>query len=451
MAGIDTVILAESLATRATPAVARAEKWSMRRTWAYKGALAVTDQGLISGSNFLLSVLLARWLSTEQYGAYALGFSLFLLASGFHQALLIEPMSVLGPAVYWEDRRRYLGALIALHTVAGLAISIALGITAFITDRFLPGGVLEQALGGLAAAAPCILLFWLLRNASYLDLSPGVSALGSLLYALILFSGAWVIYRLHLLSVHSVFYLMGFGSLAVCAFLLFRAKPRVPDIAFTGRVWRQHWDFGRWGLAKTGVEWGGDNSLYALTAALLSVSDVGALRALSNLALPLSHISAAVGRLIQPYVSRIAAREGPAAAHSAVKRVLLLFVIGAGLYCLIVAILCRPMVRLLYGGKFDSSAHLAGWITLGMSFCVVSYVFAIGLRALQAPSGVFKIAAVTAVTVVSTAIPLVWFYGFPGIVASECIASVATIMAAVYLFRRQVRKSECEVGETANV
>ena len=30
--------------------------------WARKGSLAVLDQGLFSGANFLVNILLARWL-----------------------------------------------------------------------------------------------------------------------------------------------------------------------------------------------------------------------------------------------------------------------------------------------------------------------------------------------------------------------------------------------------
>jgi hypothetical protein len=52
------------------------------RKWFAKGGLAIVDYGLISGSNFLLGVLLARWLSPRDYGAYALSFS-FLIRAGF--------------------------------------------------------------------------------------------------------------------------------------------------------------------------------------------------------------------------------------------------------------------------------------------------------------------------------------------------------------------------------
>src|SRR5690242_14243325 len=74
-----------------------------------KAVLAFLDQGLNSGSNFVVSLLLARWLTSEEYGAYALAYSIFLLLSGFHNALILEPMSVLGPSSYRRRVPEYLG------------------------------------------------------------------------------------------------------------------------------------------------------------------------------------------------------------------------------------------------------------------------------------------------------------------------------------------------------
>lgn len=47
--------------------------------WARKGFWAVLDQGLFAGSNFLVSVLLARWLEPASYGAFSVAYSVFLL------------------------------------------------------------------------------------------------------------------------------------------------------------------------------------------------------------------------------------------------------------------------------------------------------------------------------------------------------------------------------------
>ena len=75
-------------------------------------AAAVLDQGLISGSNFVVIVLLARWLVPEQYGAYAVALGINVLLFTVYQSLLLEPMSVFGGSSYRECLRGYLGSVL---------------------------------------------------------------------------------------------------------------------------------------------------------------------------------------------------------------------------------------------------------------------------------------------------------------------------------------------------
>src|ERR1700731_4323191 len=75
--------------------------------WTTKSSLAVLDQGLISGSNFAASIMLARWLTPEQYGAYADAFAVFILLSLIYLALLLEPMAVFGGSSYPHCLREY--------------------------------------------------------------------------------------------------------------------------------------------------------------------------------------------------------------------------------------------------------------------------------------------------------------------------------------------------------
>jgi hypothetical protein len=97
---------------------------SRKLVWVTKGSLALLDQGLLSSSNFLVAILLARWLTRDQYGAYALAFSIFLLLAGFHNAFLLEPMSVFGPESYSRCLRSYIKKLFGFHFVLTLALSL---------------------------------------------------------------------------------------------------------------------------------------------------------------------------------------------------------------------------------------------------------------------------------------------------------------------------------------
>src|SRR5260370_40120814 len=70
------------------------------RVWGWRSAMSLVDQGLTSGAGFAVNLLLARWLAPESYGAFAVAFAGFLFVSGFHNVLLLEPISVMGPLRY---------------------------------------------------------------------------------------------------------------------------------------------------------------------------------------------------------------------------------------------------------------------------------------------------------------------------------------------------------------
>ena len=64
--------------------------------WQTPALISLADQAVFSGSMLLVNILLARWTSPEEFGAFAVLFAVFLIFAGFHNALIVEPMSVFG-------------------------------------------------------------------------------------------------------------------------------------------------------------------------------------------------------------------------------------------------------------------------------------------------------------------------------------------------------------------
>ena len=50
---------------------------SHTRCWIGRGFWTIADQALLSGSNFIVSVLLARHLSASDYGSFTVAFAIF--------------------------------------------------------------------------------------------------------------------------------------------------------------------------------------------------------------------------------------------------------------------------------------------------------------------------------------------------------------------------------------
>src|SRR5579871_474286 len=181
--------------------------------WATKGGLAILDQGLISGSNFLIGILLARWLVPAEYGAFSLAFSVFLLLSYVYQSLLSEPQAVFSGSAYRNCLRGYLKALLSIQLVVTIFGLVLLGGSAGVVYMMGKADGLPGALAGVAIASPCILFFWLLRRSYYMNLAPARAAMGAFIYFVLVTAGLFVAYRKALMSPFTAYLLMAIGAL----------------------------------------------------------------------------------------------------------------------------------------------------------------------------------------------------------------------------------------------
>src|SRR5215475_4016688 len=70
------------------------------RRYGRASCYSLADQAAAAAAGFGVNLLLARWLSASDYGIFAVVFAAYLFLSGFHNVLLLEPLSVLGPAFH---------------------------------------------------------------------------------------------------------------------------------------------------------------------------------------------------------------------------------------------------------------------------------------------------------------------------------------------------------------
>jgi len=257
---MDPDLVEESAATGpdATDGTERGSAATVGR-WVTKGGFAILDQGLISGSNFLISILLARWLIPAQYGAFSTAFSVFLFLSYVYQSLLSEPQAVFSGSAYRQCLRGYLKALLSIQLVVTVFGLVLLGGSAAIAYGLGKADGFPGALAGVAIASPCILFFWLLRRSYYMNLAPARAAMGAFLYFVLVTGGLFVVYKKALISPFSAYLLMAIGALGTGLFLLSQIKKALPpdtcDAPTPAQAWRKHWEYGRWALGVSVVTW----------------------------------------------------------------------------------------------------------------------------------------------------------------------------------------------------
>lgn len=409
--------------------------------WLSKGGFAILDQGLISGSNFLLSILLARWLSAEQYGAYAVAFGFFVLLSLVYNCLVLEPMAVFGGSSYHGSLRGYLGSLIWIHVAFSAAIATAFGASTFAAWRMSPGGGLGGALGGVTIASPCVLLFWLARRSFYLELSPAKSALGALVYFGLSLSGMFGLYHWGILSSFSAFVLVGFAALITSFYLLIVLRMELANQPFahsTKTVWGRHWRYGRWALGGAVASWIPANIYYPLLSSFGGLAHSGQLKALMNLTLPVEQVKMALGLLFIPYAARTLEHEGREGAKSLSRRMTLVSLSVAVGYWAVILIFKGSVFHLLYSGRYSEVTALVPLAAFGSIAWCGSFGSSIALRAMESPASVFAAFSMATVLSLVIGIPAVWRFGVAGAVWGINTSDVLSWILLVWLLQQKV-------------
>jgi O-antigen/teichoic acid export membrane protein len=432
-----------SLADQAYVAASFSGTQSRWLTWIRKGSLALTDQAMISGSNFAISILLARWFAAEQYGAYALAFAVFLLVSQFHQALLLEPMSVYGSSLYRGRLRHYLGTLLWMHGGAVAVIAAILGagaLAVFFTHHSVS---LAGALFGVCIASPCILLFWLVRRSFYLELQPASATQGAVLYCILVLSLLLGANALKVLSPFTAFLIMGTAALVTSVAFLIKLKPiarlRRNELSLR-ETSRQHWVYGRWALASAIAMWIPTNIYYVLLGSSAGMAHAGEMRALMNLTLPVGQTATALSLLFVPYASRVRAESGPESLRKISFGITALFATGAIAYWATVVVFRGSVLHLFYGGRYSEISAFVPIVALSSIFQTCINGPGIGLRANEMPVCVFYAYLVASVITLGAGVVATRFFGVEGAVITMLVANMSAFFVAQLMLSRNTRR-----------
>jgi len=409
--------------------------------WVTKGGLAILDYGLFSGSNFLLGILLARWMAPEQYGAYALAFSIFILVTFLYQALVLEPLSVFSGTAYPNNLRGYLQSNVWLHWGISLVVCLALGGTAVAARVWWHSPVSAMAFAGMTVAAPFILIHALGRRSFYLKLSPGPAAFGSAFYCAFVVGGSFLVYKLGWLSAFTAYLVMGLAALVGGVIMLFQLNAKLePSTAkvHLSATWGKHWEYGKWALATCIVGWIPTYVYIPLVSKFSGLAVAGELRALMNLGGPVLQTYAALSMLFLPLAARVQSTQGRRGASGLTFKLTALFVAGAVAYWAVLIPLRRPLFHMLYAGKYMDASSLLPLFAAETIVWSAALGPAILLRAMESPRSLFFANGAASVVALVFGIPATRFFGLRGVIWSMVLANVLYVLVAFVMLGRKV-------------
>lgn len=450
--------------------------------WAFKVSSALADQAFFSGSNFIINVLLARWLSPDEYGAYVVAYTWFLLAQNMYDGMLVEPMAVFGAGKYAPRLRGYLRYMLYGHTILGLVTFVVL-LGGALFQHTLSSSTLYAALLGAAVTAPFVLMRWLTRQPFYIISKPYLVITSGAMYTAFSIAGLFALHQFAptpvdpflcssstgvsacTLSTSSaqttVFWvqiILGIAALIPSLYNLWLLARRIePDDQsapqlHTRNILVDHFNFGKWSVPSRLMLWAAGQLQYLALPLLFGLAGTASLRALNNLVLPVYLSIGAIGAILMPSFVRVAKAGGKEALDQKVRTVSLICIGVCGVYSLVIVLFGYQIMHLIYDSKYNDAATLANLFFLGSApvLGVLGVIYSIALKALERFKESVYFNVVAAIFTVTVGLLLTLWFGILGAAISSFVSQIlalAVIVRAYYFSRPRPAAPKPESAE----
>jgi O-antigen/teichoic acid export membrane protein len=238
------------------------------------------DQALVSGVNFLLGILLARFMGVESYGVFALAWMSVLFAASLQQAFVIAPLYTLGPKQAnkqaWLTGQNTIQLLISL----GMIPLIFFGTT--ILSFFYPQWNMPLLPTILSLLVAVHLFNDYLRRVNFLNHSPKKALIMDVIgYGLqpLLIALLW---NMNLLSISTALISVLLANVLSIAFALFTSRFEVSTQGL-GLSLKANWDYSKFLIGTAILQWFSGNYFMLVAAAVIGPVAIGAVRIAQNI------------------------------------------------------------------------------------------------------------------------------------------------------------------------
>ena len=258
-------------------------RWGLLPQLLGREAWALADQAVVSATNFLTNVMLARFMGLHEFGIFVLAWMSVLFVNSLQAALIVAPMMSIGPKQEEKDRPSYFGAVVT-HELILVSFSFVLVFVALkVSSGFFRHADLQHLALPLAVSAFAYQMqdfvrryFFATRQSSHALANDALSYLPQLPILLLLHRAG------HLNSATALWVMAGTSIVGMGAgwFWVERIELHWDWIR---AIWRRHWKLSRWLTASALLQWISGNLFLLAAPVYYGAAAAGVLKASQNL------------------------------------------------------------------------------------------------------------------------------------------------------------------------
>lgn len=414
----------------------------MRKVWANQRLMALADQLVVSASNFLTSLLVARLLAMDGFGQYSLALMGTLFVANMQRAVFTQPMNILGAAETPAQLAARVCSMLQAHLYVVPLVALFIAILSY---YLFPSvgmciAVVWYLAGFLMQELPR--RYWYSRMQIDRAFVNDLLSYGGQVLLVFIVHWGWGLTRVN------VFVVMGATSwlaFLVGLRMVDRPRPRaaVPPVR---EMFAQHWGIARWLVLTVLAVWGAGQVYPFLIASLgpVAVAIFSAARNILNV----------VGILVQSYsnylptrAARLLQERGKRALRGhMVATIAQTGVAALGLF-FAMQWLAQPLLHFLYGGNYDHAEQILKILAVGAACTVMGAALGAYSLAMEDSRSNFLANLGASAITFSLGFWLIREHGLVGaaIATSLSLATAASLQAIFVIARyRRLPENMCE-------
>lgn len=397
----------------------------------HEKTLVLADQAVVSGSNFVIGILIAKAFGLADLGVYAYAWMVLMMCSSLLQNLLWVPLVNEYVKMAEGEKEAYLGKVFICH-------------------------MLFSCLAALLSA----LFILLLSGTSFFSaLKPLVIALPILIFSYTLYDFARRAHLLksNLLKVLLLDVLVNWSQVAFLVFQLWKNKAVLMDTMFFcaatylfGLLWlgtgfkqsirgashffsvlQGQWNNTRWLLATAILQWFAGNFFLVSAGSILGPESAGIVRIAQSVVGVLNVFFIALEMYVPARSSAVYHKGGREQLTQYTLRILRLGLIVCLLFVLVVTLFSSPLLAWLYGKGYDRYAYVVAVFAAFYTIVFVGYPLRFALRAMDKSKAMFVGYVLATVFSLFFSHIMIHAWGIWGVLAG--LAGTQIIMQAWYV------------------
>ena len=376
---------------------------------------ALTDQSVVSATNFLTNVMLARFMGLREFGVFALAWMAVLFVNSLQSALIIAPMTSIGPKQKEKDRPTYFGAVVFQELVLVTCCFILVFIALKASDNVFPHRGLHQLALPLAVSAFAYQMQDFLRRNFFVTRQSRCALANDALSYLTQLPILFLLHRAgHLNSAIALWVMAGTSILGLVAGWFW-----VETIAFDWEqikaITRRHWKISRWLGASALLQWTSGNLFVIAAPIYYGAAAAGVLKASQNL-MGVTHVWFQGLDNVVPVETAHRLHDGGVHSMLAYTRSILVKWGGLTLvFAIVMAAAPGFWLRLIYGPEMAQYGYVLRLFALLYVLIFIGGPLRAGLQALEFTAPIFWSYMAMTTCAVAFAVPMAKWLGLTGV------------------------------------